>query len=286
MKADAAPVPGYEGLDMATATQSTWSWNDAPFSTKLDPRRFYPGVSQEESLSRLHFLVDNHRRLGILTGPSGCGKSLLLEVAAKQFRQQNRQVFLSSVVGVDADEFLWKLAAGLGANPQVDMKPLQLWRDIGDLVAANRYQRIATVLLLDDVEEAESEVLSAIARLLQSDNGDDSRLTLIVASETSRAHLLSRRLQEQCDLRVELEPWSEPEVASFVRRSLASAACAPDLFGDAALQRLFELTEGIPRRVQQLAQLSLVAAAAQDLPEIDEDTLNAVQRELVAADWS
>ena len=40
------------------------------------------------------------------------------------------------------------------------------------------------------------------------------------------------------------------------------------------------MTGGVPRRVTQLAQLSLVAAMAQDLAEIDEQTLEAVHLEL------
>ena len=270
---------------MSTAAKAKWSWNDAPFSTKPDPRRFYPAVSQEESLSRLHFLVDNHRRLGILTGPSGCGKSLLLEVVAKQFRFQNRQVVLESVMGVDVDEFLWKVAAGLGTNPAITTSTRQLWRDIDDVIAANRYQCLSTVLLFDDVEEAEADVLSSITRLVQGDKSDDSRLTVVLACNSNRTHLLGSRIPELCDLRVELEPWSDEEVSEFVRNSLTSAACSSDLFTPEALELLSEATEGVPRRVQQLAQLSLVAAAAQDLDEIDEETLAAVRRELSTTDW-
>lgn len=271
---------------MATATKSTWTWNDAPFSTKLDARRFYPGVSQEESLSRLHFLVDNHRRLGILTGASGCGKSMVLEVAAKQFRQRNNQVVLDSVVGVDPDEFLWKLAAGLGTNPSIRATNRELWRDIDDLISANRYQQLATVLLFDDVEEAETDVLQSITRIAQSDKSDDSRLTVVVAADSRKTHLLGQRLAELCDLRVEIEPWGEDEVTDFVRTALTSAACSPDLFTEGSLRLLTESTNGVPRQVQQLAQLSLVAAAAQDLEEIDEETLDAVQRELSTTNWS
>lgn len=268
-----------------TTETSNWNWNDAPFSTKLDSRRFYPGISQEESLSRFHFLVDNHRRLGVLMGASGCGKSMVLEVAAKQFRQQNRQVILQSVKSVQGDEFLWKLAAGLGTNPSIDAPPRMLWRDIDDVVAANRYQRIGTVFLFDDVEEAEADVLASIERLVQSDASDDSRLTVICASDSARVHLLGARLRELCDLRVELDPWNGEEVEQFVRSSLTSAACSPGLFTDDSIRRMTELTEGIPRRLQQLAQLSLVAAAAQDLQEIDESTLEAVHRELTATSW-
>lgn len=270
---------------MSTATKTKWSWNEAPFSTKLDVRRFFPGVSQEESLSRLHFLVDHDRRLGILTGPTGCGRSLLLEVAAKQFRKQNRQVVLNSVMGVELDEFLWKLAAGLGTNPCINASTRQLWRDVDDVIAANRYQSVATVMLFDDVEEAETDVLAAITRLTQSDKTGDSKLTIILSCNSHRTHLLGARLPELCDLVVELEPWSVEEVKSFVTTSLTAAACSADLFTDGAIDFLARTTGGVPRRVQQLAQLALVAATAQDLQEIDEDTVDAVQRELSTTAW-
>lgn len=263
-----------------SSSTSTWSWNDAPFSTKIDARRFFPGVSQEEALSRLHFLVDNRRRLGLLVGPPGCGKSMVLEVSAKQFRQQSRQVVLSSAMGVDGDEFLWKLAAGLGANPDIRASLRELWRDIDDRILANRYQRIDTVVLVDDAEEAETSVLTVLTRLAQIDVTDESRLTIVMAANGSRSHLLGLRLQELCDLRVELEPWTQEEMVEFVRQALVATACSPDVFTDDALQRLYELSGGVPRRVQQLAQLALIAAAAQDLPDIDEETLEAVQQEL------
>lgn len=265
---------------MSATTQSSWTWNEAPFSTKLDARRFFPGTTQEEALSRMHFLVDNRRRLGVLTGPAGCGKSMILEVCAKQLQQQNRQVCLQSLMGVQADEFLWRLAAGLGTNPNLESTTLQLWRRVDDQIKASRYQRMGSVLMFDDVEEAEPDVLTLLGRLAQADPSDDSRLTLILGCEQSRSHLLGSRLQELCDLRVELEPWTEEETVEFLRNSLTASACDPNLFSDSSDRRLHELSGGVPRRVQQLAQLSLVAAAAQDVETIDVEMVEAVYEEL------
>lgn len=267
---------------MSTVDHSTWSWNEAPFSTKSDPKRFFTAVAQEESLARLHFLVDNHRRLGILDGPAGSGKSMLLDVCARQFQQQGRQVVRLNLMGLDADEFLWRLAAGLGVNPRPAARPLELWRDIDDQLLANRYQRIDNVILCDNTEEAESDVLTLLGRLVQFDLNDDSRLSVVLSVESGRGHLLGRRLLELCDLRIELEAWSAEETAEFVRTTLTAAACSPELFSSEALHQLHELSQGIPRRIQQLAQLALIAADGQDLEQIDEQTLNAVQLELTA----
>ncbi len=256
---------------------STWSGSDAPFSTNLDPRRFFPGASHEEALSRLHFLVDNHRRLGLLVGPHGCGKSMVLEVLHRQLRQQGRQVISANAIGVDSCEFQWKVAAGLGANPRTDAWPRELWREIDDRIISNRYQRADTILLVDDAEEAETEVLTSLARLAQIDLSDESRFTIVLAADNARSHLIGRRLQELCELRVELEPWDSEETLRFLRTALNKADIDSSLFTAGAAERLFDLTGGVPRRVTQLAQLSLVASMAQDLSEIDYDTLVAVQ---------
>ena len=50
-----------------------------------------------------------------------------------------------------------------------------------------------------------------------------------------------------------------------------------------AITCLHELTDGVPRRVRQLAELALLAGAGQELELIHEDTVNAVNDELSVA---
>ena len=57
--------------------QSHWGLRQSPFRSCLDPQSFYQSPTHDEALARLHFLVDEHRRLGLLMGPAGSGKSLL-----------------------------------------------------------------------------------------------------------------------------------------------------------------------------------------------------------------
>ena len=57
--------------------QSHWGLRESPFRDGPDPQSFYQSPTHEEALARLHFLVEQHRRLGLLLGPEGSGKSLL-----------------------------------------------------------------------------------------------------------------------------------------------------------------------------------------------------------------
>ncbi|HEY4759151.1 MAG TPA: hypothetical protein VIH42_01085, partial [Thermoguttaceae bacterium] len=62
--------------------QSHWGLRESPFRGGLVMQLLQRSPTHEEALARLHFLVDNQRRLGLLMGPSGSGKSLVLEAFA------------------------------------------------------------------------------------------------------------------------------------------------------------------------------------------------------------
>ena len=53
-----------------------------------------------------------------------------------------------------------------------------------------------------------------------------------------------------------------------------------EIFTESAFQRLYDLTQGIPRRVRQLAELSLVAGAADGINQIEADAVDAVHQSL------
>jgi type II secretory pathway predicted ATPase ExeA len=70
--------------------QAHWGLDDAPFRTRLDRRFFYESPTHEEALARLHFLVDERRRLGLLLGSHGSGKSTVLEFFSDEIRRRGR----------------------------------------------------------------------------------------------------------------------------------------------------------------------------------------------------
>ena len=72
--------------------ESHWGLRESPFRGLADPRYFYCSPTHDEALARLSFLVENHRRLGLLLGVPGNGKTLLLNVFGRQLRASGCQV--------------------------------------------------------------------------------------------------------------------------------------------------------------------------------------------------
>jgi general secretion pathway protein A len=263
---------------------SHWGLKIPPFCRGLDPHFFYASPTHEEALARLHYLVENRRRLGWLIGPAGSGKSLLLAVFAEQLRRRGAAVSPMNLFGREVTEILWQTAADWGLNPPPSSAPVVLWRMLEDRLLEHRWQQLDSVMLLDDADSASDQVLTALLRLMQFDESPESRLTIVLTGRHERLTPLSKRLGELTELRTDLEPWEQPETENFVNHSLRQAGQSAPLFSESAMARLHALTEGNPRRVSRLAELALVAGAGEALPQIDADVVESVSRELCTAE--
>ena len=261
-----------------------WGLREAPFASGLNPRHYHQSLAHEEALARLQFLVEQHQQVGLLLGGPGTGKSLLLEVLARDLRRQGSQVANVSLLGIDVHELLWLLAAELGLNPSPQADVFSLWRGTLDRLAENRSQQLHTIVLLDDADEASPEVLDQVVRLAQADRGSQNPAVVVLSAASQSVGRLGLRLLELADLRIDLEPWEEADTAAYLLAALEQAGCRSPVFSDDAVGRLQMVSGGIPRRVNQLAALALVAGAGRRLPRIDAETIDAVYHELGAVD--
>ena len=260
-----------------------WGLRESPFRAWLDPRYYFDSATHDEGLSRLSFLIEHRRRLGLLLGGRGSGKSLLLAVLAHDLRRRAFNVANVNLLGLDTREALWSILSDLGANPPENGPLFSLWRTLADLLAEQRHLRTPTVLLLDDADQATPELLLDLVRLLVLDQSPDSRLTVVLAASRTRASRLGSQLLDLSELRIELERWEEADTLAFLTESLAKAGRTTETFEPRAAARLHELSRGVPRQVRQLAELALLAGAGQQLERIDEATIDSVYQELAVS---
>ncbi len=257
-----------------------WGLCESPFRVSLDARFFFQSPIHEEALARLHFLVEQRRRLGVLLGPAGSGKSLVLECFAAQLRRQGAAVARTDLDGVDLEDMLAAVGVGWELNPDGGARSHVLWRLVEDRIKQFRYEQRATVLLVDDAHCGEKATTAALMRLAESDLSPDSRLTIVLGARSESIALLDPRFLELAELRIDLEPWDQSDTAAYLAASLAAVGRGEPLFDGAAATRLHELAGGVPRRVSLLADLALLAAAGENRETIDAHIVESAYRGL------
>lgn len=259
--------------------QAYWGLRQAPFRATPDPRGFYRGPAYEEALARLHFLAEGTWRLGLVLGATGTGKTLLYEVFANELKSTRIQVGRVNLRGVEPGELLWQLCVELGTAPDAGESTIAMWRRLSDRLVEFRYQQIKTLLLLDDLDRALPGVCDAVARLLEREAAASGRLSIVASGDPARRDRLAPLLP-LVDLRIDLLPWTIEDTEDYLHAALVQAGAQRPVFEPGAVHRLHELSGGNPRRVNQLAEMAILAGAAGELAQIDSSTVETVDDEL------
>lgn len=254
----------------------------SPFSGRGQAHHFFQSGTHQEALARLEFLVSNRRTLGLLLGPAGSGKTLILQQLARRLSRRGCRVVTVDLVGLTAQELLWNLTALVGCGGRSEVPPARLWARLSDRLFECRTLGKQTVFHIDDLDLASGELQSFLIRLVHADPSPEACHTLIVACDADRLHVASGQLLSLVDLRVDLDPWSKAETGEYLNTALAEAGCRATIFDESAIAQIHELSGGIPRQVNRLADLALVAAAGQRNEQVDGETVAAVAGELVA----
>jgi type II secretory pathway predicted ATPase ExeA len=250
-----------------------------PFPSQPSAACYVPTGGHEEVLARLEFLMETQAGSGMLVGPPGCGKTLLLEVFARQIRRRSMAAAMVSAAQADETELLFGIAAQLGVSLPASLPQPRILRGLSDRLSELQYERVPVAVLVDDLDRTRGERLLAIDTLLASLQRW-SGVTVVVAGTNEFLERLPTAMSRRADLRIDVPLWDQDEVRQFLATRLIKCGAAGTLFDDGAIAVIFEAAEGNPRRVGQLANLALIAAAANSIHEVDAAIVEEVCREL------
>ena len=240
---------------------------------------YFPSALHEEALARLAYLAERGEACGLLLGPGGCGKSLVLSRFAQHERQRGTAVAAVSSLGASARELLSAIAADWRIDVRTSDELPQLWQKTTDQLRVLTLEQIPALLLVDDLDQALADGAALIDRLQAFAEGSGTSLVLIAACKAGSLELLSPRLLTRAQLRVELDFWTLEESSGFLNQWLAQRADQQE-FERQAMEVLYDLAEGVPRRVRQLAELTLIAGAGSKGRHLSEEVVEAAYEEL------
>jgi MSHA biogenesis protein MshM len=240
-----------------------------PFRITPHTAYFFGGGQRGATLQALLFAAEHDEGIVCVTGEVGVGKTMLCRMAIERLSTSVKTIYFANPsLSPDALQQVIAHELGITACDQA-----MLMRHIEDALIERYAQHERVVLIVDEAHAMPTASLEQL-RLLSNLESDAHKLIQIVLFgqdellETLNTHAL-RSLRERITHRFVLRPLSRSEIRDYLRWRLSAAGYkGPDLFTGSALQRLARASAGLTRRINILADKTLMAAFAENTRNI------------------
>jgi general secretion pathway protein A len=260
-----------------------FGFREKPFSKTPDPNFLFFSRGHEEAMARLEFVVEE-REIAVLTGDIGCGKTTLSRALMDRLGNGYKFCFIINP-RLNAIEFLRTTARLLEVDNPADAKD-RLLEQITSVVYECSEKGVCPVIIIDEAQMIDDPEVFDEIRLLTNFQLDDRNLLSIVIMgqpELQKMLLFPRfePLRQRIALHYHLSPLSLDETMDYLDFRLETAGGAAGLFTPDAVQKIFELTAGVPRRINSMATYALLVAYGMDASLIDSAIIDDIKDELM-----
>ena len=256
---------------MSDLLQATFSLQHPPFSPTIAPDDLWLDEGRQDRIERVTDAVSRHCHV-LVKGEPGTGKNCLLRAMRARLSPVHFRVVYVANVTLGKRDFYRQVCTALGIAPKGT--PAALFEAIQrDVEALHREHRVHPVLVLDEAHLMPDSTLGHLHVLTNYEWDSQPLLSLVLVGLPELHERLRlgvhRSLLTRLSVCVEIAPTTSDQTVSYVRRRLQAAGAKAELFAPDALVLLHELTGGVLRSVDVLADADLALAARQEVRLVD-----------------
>lgn len=254
-----------------------YNLRERPFNLVPDPDFLY--LSPQHKLARAYLEYGIKQRVGfvVLTGEVGTGKTTLIKSLLRS-RESGQRLGVLYQTAMAAGDLLEILLREFEVRGHYASRTARLAAFNQFLLSAyGRGEQV--VLLVDEAQNLSPEALEEIRLLSNLQTEKEPLLQVILVGQPGLRerlrHPALRQLAQRVSVHYHLNPLNLPETKEYINFRLARAG-GNGIFTESALNKLYEYTQGVPRRLNAWCDLALVAGFAEGRLEIDGEFIDTV----------
>ena len=246
---------------------------EPPFRITPHTDFFFDGADRGATLEALIYAILHDEGIVKLSGEVGSGKTMLCRVLMERLPQHVETIYLATP-SLARDEILHAIADDLElrlTNERITVALRELQEHLIRLYGAGR----RVVVLIDEAHVMPEETLEQVRLLSNLESNRHKLMQLVLFGQPELDATLAkpslRQLRDRITHAFRMRPLAEPEVAKYVSfRMRAAGYRGPDVFAPGALARVARASGGLTRRINILADKSLLAAFTQNVHAVTE----------------
>jgi len=247
--------------------ETFYSFRTKPFALLPDSDFMYPGSVHRTAYNLLEYGLLSQAPFIVLTGDPGMGKTSLLQKLIGEHGQQH-SIGLVTNARYDIEHLLpWILLSFGLSTKQLD--PVEAYHTFSAFLVEESKRNRRVILIVDEAQSLGSELLEELRLLSNLNDGKMLKLQIVLSGQPDLHALLQRVDMTQFAQRIvvdcHLEPLSESETANYIRHRLQIADGHPSLFTNKACALVHRLTQGNPRLINQVCDITLTYGYAEQV---------------------
>lgn len=246
--------------------------NSPPFKITPVTDFFFPGANRGEILDALIYAITENEGIIKVAGEVGSGKTMLCRMLLEKLPPHVEAVYLANP-SLSREEMLYAIADGLGLDlegKRVNVILQTLQNELEKKISQGK----RVVILVDEAHAMPLETLEELRLLYNMQMGDHKLLHLVLFGQPELNDKLAqpnmRQLKDRIIHHFAMLPLSHNIIESYLLFRMRTAGYrGPTIFSSAAASLIGKASQGLMRRVNILADKSLLAAFVENTHNID-----------------
>jgi general secretion pathway protein A len=250
---------------------------DRPFSLVPDPDYLYLGSQHKLARAYLEYGIKQRMGFVVLTGEVGTGKTTLIKSLLRE-KGVGQRLGVLYQTSVEAEDLLEVLLKEFEVRGHYATRATRL-AAFNQFLLSTYGRGEHVVLIVDEAQNLGHKALEELRLLSNLQTEKEPLLQVILVGQPGLRqrlrHPALRQLAQRVAIHYHLSPLNQDETKDYIRFRLARAG-GSGIFTGSALDKLYEYTRGVPRRLNAWCDLALVAGFAEGRHELDAEFIDMV----------
>ena len=237
---------------------------EPPFRITPHTDFFFDGANRGATLDALVYAITHDEGIVKVSGEVGSGKTMLCRVLMERLPESVTIVYLANP-SLSRDDILYAIADELQLEIPDNARTAVVMRALQEQLIQSYSEGRQVVVLIDEAHAMPTETLEEIRLLSNLESNHSKLLQLVLFGQPELNDILARsdmrQLKERITHNFGLEPLVRDDIASYLDFRMRTAGYrGPSVFSPAALKLIAQSSLGLTRRINIIADKSLLAA--------------------------
>ena len=256
--------------------------NEPPFRITPVTEFFFSGANRGEILDALIYSICEVEGIVKVSGEVGSGKTMLCRMLLEKLPSNIETIYLANP-SLSREEMLYAIADGLGLNIKGERVGI-IMQNIQNRLEEKAREGKRVVVLVDEAHAMPPDTLEELRLLYNLQTGNAKLLQLILFGQPELNAKLDqpnmRQLKDRIVHHFHMQPLSRSILESYLMfRMRAANYRGPNIFSPNAIKLIASASNGLMRRVNVLADKSLLAAFVEDTHNVEAHHVQAAMRD-------